>query len=247
MSQESERPKGNGAPRSRHGEPEPDSNKMQGTGATEIVRVDIPTLDSQGNKIVLQGVPVEKDLATGHLSIDPAVVALAEAAYIAKKAGVGPRDLPILLTLYAKAGYFVRGVIPELSKFHKLLFYQSKRLESLGLGDVYVPHQFRNAHGGPVSESLKEDLRQLEKAGLVRVEWSEGVESPTKVELTTEGTATADKLWWATPESVREVSIDVKEDLYPMSGAAIREKVHTEYPLNRRIYVKRQKPKARAA
>lgn len=247
MSQESQRPRGSGAARSRHGEPEPESKKMQMETTTESVRVDIPTVDSQGNRIVLKGVSVEKEVGTGQLLIDPAVVAEAEAAYLAGKEGVEPREVPILLTLYAKAGYFVQGIIPELSKFHKLLFYQSKRLENLGLASVYVPHEFRNARGGPVSESLKDDLARLEKAGIVRVDWSEGVESPTVVELTEQGMVLAERLWVSTPEQVREISIDVKEDLFPMTGAAVRDKVHAEYPGNRRVYSKRQSRRIKAA
>ncbi len=210
----------------------------------EVVQVDIPTIDPEGNRIVLKGVRVEKDSSTGKLSIDPAIVARAEAEFIAARMGVETREVPILLTLFAKAGYFVQGVIPELSKFHKLLFYQWKRLENLGLGRGYAQQDFTNARGGPVSPSLKDDLKTLDKEGLVKVQWSDDVESPTIVELTPKGMSLAEKIWRATPELVREVSIDVKEDLYPMTGRAIREKVHTEYPKERRIYPKRIKAKA---
>ncbi|MFZ0892795.1 MAG: hypothetical protein WB778_08060 [Thermoplasmata archaeon] len=218
---------------------------MEAKGETEMVRVDIPTVDAHGNRIVLQGVRVEKDVSSGRLSIDPALVARAEAEYIASKAGVDPRELPILLMLYARAGYFVQGVVPELSKLHKLLFYQSKRLENLGLGDGYTRHEFRSARGGPVSESLKDDLKKLSEEGFLKVDWSENVENPTKVELTQEGMKLAERIWSFTPGPVRAVSIDVKEDLYPMSGATLRERVHLDYPTNRRIYPKRARGKTR--
>jgi hypothetical protein len=220
---------------------------MEAEMVTQEVRVDIPTVDPHGNRIVLVGVPVKKDVSTGHIQIDPAVVARAEAEYIASKAGVEPRDVPILLTLYAKAGFFVQGVIPELSKFHKLLFYQSKRLENLGLGTGYSRHEFTNARGGPVSVNLKDDLTKLQKQGVLDVEWSENVETPITVKLTEKGMALAEKIWGATPEAVREISIDVKEDLYPMSAASVREKVHSEYPANRRIYPKRARVRSRAS
>jgi|HubBroStandDraft_1064217.scaffolds.fasta_scaffold07472_5 DNA-binding PadR family transcriptional regulator len=245
MSQESQKHKGDGQVRSRREQPEEGSEKMEAEAEMEAVHVDIPTVDSRGNRITLRDVPVEKSRSTGQILIDPAVVARAEAEYIASKLGVEPREVPILLLLYAKAGYFVQGVIPELSKFHKLLFYQSKRLENLGLGTGYVRHEFRNARGGPVSETLKDDLRQLVKEGILAVEWSENVENPTTVSLTDKGMALAEKIWSATPEPIRAVSSEVKEDLYPMSGAAIREKVHGEYPLNRRVYSKRSKHKTR--
>ncbi len=236
MSQESQRQQGDEAARSRHGEPEEVTVEMVERG--EATTVDVRTVDWQGNPILLKSVPAEHDPTTGKVLIEPAVVARAEMVAIASRLGIEGRDVPVLLTLFAEADYFVQGVIPELSKFNKLLFYQWKRLESLGLGEAYIHDEFANARGGPVPIRLKDDLKRLEKAGVVRVKWSESVIDPTVVELTPDGMKLAEKLWWATPEALRHVSIDVKRDLYPMTGAAIRERVHRDYPDARHVYNK---------
>jgi len=177
-----------------------------------------------------------RERSTGRIVIDPSLVARAEAEAIARKFGVEGREVPIILTLYAEAGYFRQGIVLGLSKFHKLLFYQWKRLETIGLGPAFLHDQFTPARGGPVSLHLKSDLEHLKKKGLVEVEWSESVTSPTVVRLTDEGMKLAERLWEASPEPIKDVTVEVKEDLYPMTGAGVREKVHFEYPDERRVY-----------
>lgn len=205
----------------------------------EAVAVDIKTIDAEGRPLVLKGVPAEREPGTGRVILNPATVARAEMSSVAGRFGLEGRDIPVLLALYAKAGYFVQGIVPELSKFNKLLFYQWKRLETLGLGEAYEHHEFGNARGGPVPIGLKGDLQRLEDSGLAKVKWSDSVTDPTVVELTARGMSLAERLWVATPEIIRSVSIDVKADLYPMASAAIRERVHDEFPEARAVYPKR--------
>ncbi|MGP8148442.1 MAG: hypothetical protein ACLQNF_05155 [Thermoplasmata archaeon] len=92
----------------------------------EATTVDVRTVDWQGNPILLKSVPAEHDPTTGKVLIEPAVVARAEMVAIASRLGIEGRDVPVLLTLFAEADYFVQGVIPELSKFNKLLYCPMK-------------------------------------------------------------------------------------------------------------------------
>lgn len=209
--------------------------------ATEEVMVDIPTIDATGNPLTLKRVPVLREVATGKYIIDPQQVARAEAEAIAERFNLEGREVPVLLTLFAEAGYFRPGVVLGLSKFHKLLFYQMKRLETLGLDRAFLHEEFAPARGGPVSLSLKADLKHLEEKGLVAVTWSKDVTSPTVVELTQAGLRLAEKVWRATPEAMKSVAVEVKEDIYPMSGAGMRERAHEEHPRDRRVYTKSRK------
>lgn len=211
--------------------------KVGETGKWVRTATEVKTIDSKGLPLLLKDVPAEKNEATGALRVNPEDVAKAEIEQIAGRQTIEGRHLPLLLMLVAKPGPFKEGAVESKYKLNKMLFYQWKRLANDGLGDSFPRDDFKSARAGPVPIHLKEDLRALEKAGLVTVKWSNHPGASTHVELTAKGLEAAKRLWDEVPGIYRDATVAVKEELFPLTPQTIKEKVHNEFPELVRVYV----------
>jgi len=207
----------------------------------EEITTDIKSVNSEQKAVLLRDVPALKNKKSGKIRVYPAEVAKAEIRDLANQYGLEPRQIPILLMLFAKPGIFREGMVHFKYHMNKMLFYQLEEMRKQKIGETYHHDDFVAAKRGPVPVSLDEDLTNLKKLGLVNVTlipFGKGKKEASKeIELTKQGFEISGKLWKQIPEPLRDTTLDVKKDLFPLSTNAIKEKVHEEYPQYRKMYV----------
>ncbi len=198
--------------------------------------IDLKTVDWKGNRKVIRDVPAERNRKTRRLRVDPEAVARAELRDIAESLGVRERDILLFLLLYAKPGAFQRGYISQKYKLNKMLWYQWKELEKIGLGEAIAHDEFEAEVRGPVPKNLWNDLTRLQKEGLIKNSGGRRAKVTVEVELTEEGEEIASKLFSLVPQPYLVVTSRVKDWLFPLDPETIRQKVHSDYPEMRKIY-----------
>lgn len=196
----------------------------------ECIPQDIPSVDWKGNPIVISNVPVERNKKTGRIRVFARDVARAELRDKAESLDIEERDVLFFLLLYAKPGPFQRGYLAQKYKLNKMLFYQWKELEKIGLGDAIAHDEFEAAPRGPIPKNLWDDLTRLRKRGLIKVSGGRRAEKTVVCELTEEGEKVAGKLWTSVPDSYLVVTTRVKDWLFPLDPEAIKKRVHRDYP-----------------
>jgi len=197
---------------------------------------DIVSVNWKGEEIILKNVPVEKNAKTGLVRVDIDEVLKAEQKLIAEQQSLEPIAVPELLFLFADTRFFRGGEIKEKYKFNKMLFYFWKNLEKQGFGDSYIIDEFLSGRAGPIPKNLKKSMIELEKKGLVKVSWSDNVKKPTLFILTPKGIDASRVIWEQTPDLVKKIVIQVKEEIALLDPTALKEKVHREFPEYRKTY-----------
>ena len=208
--------------------------------------IDMDVTGWKGETLHLTNVPALRNAETGKVRVFPLEVAKAEGKEMARKAGLAdPRQILLLLALYAKPGIFNGGEVFYKYHMNKILFYQWKELEKQGFGEAVVYDEFEPANRGPVPRNITTDLEQLSKAGLLKTEitqWGKGPrDGRISIKLTEQGIKLAEKLWFEAPEEIQETTLKVKELVYPATPEQIRNRVHKEYPEYRTSYVTEDK------
>ena len=156
---------------------------------------------------------------------------------LAAELGIKPRQVPLILLFHAQPGVFQRGFLVNKYKLNKMLFYQWKMLEKMGLGEGFIHDEFIPEKNGPVPKSLFEDLDDLRDKGLIKLSGGKKERKPVEAVLTLEGEHLATKTWCSVAEPYREISTDVKNMIFPLDPKTVKEKVHAEYPEFRKVYV----------
>jgi hypothetical protein len=202
---------------------------------------DLDTKDWRGQTIHLKNVPAIKNVKTGKIGFDPLQLTLAQMVQIAKDFGIEPRDIPLLLTLYAKPPpHFKEGNLYARYHLNKTLFYIWKTLEKKGIGNAFPRDDFGAARAGPVPKNLKDDTRRLQQAGLLKVESHQWGEGPNKTsiltKLTDEGLALSTKLAERVGEPFVSTITEQKQELFILSPETIKERVHRDFPEYRKTY-----------
>jgi len=207
----------------------------------EETQTDLDTVDWRGNTIHLKNVPAIKNKRTGRVCIYPSEVAKAEIRMLAEQYTLKPKDIPLLLMIFAKPGPFREGRVQYKYQINKMLFYQWKEMQRQGLGETFPHYEFEAAARGPVPKNLDKDLKRLEKEGIISLsyeKWGKGPHEASLITtLTTSGIEIAGKLAKRVPEPLKEVTVEVKKELFPLDPLTIREKVHKEYPEYQRTYI----------
>lgn len=208
----------------------------------EETKVDLKTVNWKGDAIHLKNVPAIKNRKTGRICVYPSEVAKAEIRMLADQNDLEPRDIPLLLVLLAKPGPFQKGQVHYKYHLNKMLFYQWKEMQGQGLGETFVHDEFEAAPRGPVPKNLGKDLKRLENKGTVSLsykKWGKGQKEGSLItSLTSSGVKIAAKLASQVPEPLKEVTVEVKKQLFPLDPLAIREKVHREFPEYQKTYVR---------
>jgi hypothetical protein len=203
-------------------------------------KTDLETVNWRGHPIHLKSVPAMKNVKTGEVYYYPSDVAKAEINLLAKKTGLKSRDVPLLLMLVAKPGVFQKGIIQYKYQINKMLFYQWKEMEKLGLGETFPHDKFESAPRGPVPKNLGDDLKRLEEKGIVTLsykKWGKGKkEASLETQLTEKGINIAHSLVGEIPDNLKDVTATVKKQLFCLDPATICKKVHEEYPEYRKTY-----------
>ena len=202
----------------------------------ERVYMNVDTVDWKGEPIRLKRVPVLKNKASGKIWHEPEEVAKAELRQLAETVGVEPRHLPLLLLFSAQPGPFQSGFLHNKYKLNKMLFYQWKELETIGLGEAFNHDEFEAAEKGPIPKHLYADLAELKAKGLIEVSGGPKERKTLTAELTAKGTKAANCLWNSAPPQYREISTKVKTRIFPLNPNTIMERVHKDFPEYRKIY-----------
>jgi hypothetical protein len=168
-------------------------------------------------------------------------VAKAEIKMLAEQHNLEPKDVSLLLILFAKPGPFEEGKVFYKYHLNKMLFYQWKEMQKQGLGETFPRYEFEAAPRGPVPKNLGKDLKRLKEEGILLLsyeKWGKGPKEASLITaLTPEGVRLAAKLARQVLEPLKEVTVEVKNELFPLDPVTIREKVHKEYPEYKRTYV----------
>ena len=203
-------------------------------------KTEIDAYDWKGNPIRLENVPAIKNKETGKIRVRPSEVAKAEIRMLAEKHKLEPRDVALLLTLFAKPGLFKKGEVHCKYHLNKMLFYQWKNMEKRYLGKAFPHDEFRAASKGPIPIHLWNDLRRLEQRKIVSLDhyiWGKDRgEASLVTKLTSDGLKLAEKLWNTVPPDLRETTLVTKEQIFPLNPKTIMKKVHREFPEYRKTY-----------
>ena len=203
-------------------------------------KVNMDSIDWNGKPIRLVDVPAIKNSKTGKIRIYPTDVSRAEFRMLAQKYSLEPRDIALLSMLCAKPGPFKEGEVHFKYHLNKMLFYQWKRMEEIGLGETYPHDDFRPDRRGPVPNNLNNDLQRLKELSLVileRKQWGDSEkDASVKTDLTEKGQQLTEKIWKEIPEPFKEVTLKVKSNLFPLNPKTIRERVHRDYPEFQKTY-----------
>ncbi len=200
------------------------------------VDVDVGTVDWEGKRKIIRNVPAERDSKSGRLRVDPEAVARAELREIADSLGIHERDVLLFLLLQAKPGPFRRGHISQKYKLNKMLWYQWKELEGIGLGEAVAHDEFIAEPRGPVPKNLWDDLTRLKKQNLIRTTGGRRAKVTVEVDLTEDGEEIAKELWNLVPQPYLVVTSRVKDWLFPLDPETIRARVHRDYPEMKKTY-----------
>ncbi|MDG7047337.1 MAG: hypothetical protein JRN53_07140 [Nitrososphaerota archaeon] len=205
------------------------------------MEIEMDSLDLQGRNIVhLQGVPVLKNIRTGEFGVNPNDVMKVQLRILAEQENVEPRDISLLALLRASVGSFQVNCLHNRYRLNKMLFYQWKELEKIGLGEAYDHDVFQAKSKGPVPIHLDEDIRRLQEKGLVKVtidQWGKKSYQGSKdTELTPKGKKIAQEILSRLPEDFIQITAEVKKKLYNLDPSSIKDKVHREYPEYRTGY-----------
>jgi len=203
--------------------------------------IEMESVNWRGRTIHLRNVPAIRNTKTGNVRVYPSEVAKAEVRMLAEEYDLEPRDVCLLLMLLAKPGPFKKGYVQFKYQINKMLFYQWKEMEKQGLGDTFPHDEFEAAPRGPIPKNLDADLKRLEKKSIVSLSYKKWGKGPKEASVTTTltsfGVKVATKLVREVPKPLKEVTVVVKEQLFPLDPMTIREKVHQDFPKYQKIYV----------
>jgi len=197
---------------------------------------DVNTVDWKGNPIKIANAPALQDKKTGRIWYEPQAIARAEFRQFADSLGLIPRQIPLLLMFYAQPGSFQRGYLNNKYKLNKMLFYQWKELEKVGLGEAFEHDEFVKDKKGPVPKNLYDDLRTLADRGLINVSGGPKEHKTLTADMTKDGHHIAENIWKYVPPQYKEITTTVKSWLFPLNPNTIKDRVHEDYPEFRKIY-----------
>ena len=192
----------------------------------EGLEVDLRVFNDKGRELIIHKVPAKK--INDEVWIRPELVVKAKLDEIAEQYGLIPRQLMLLLLLEAPMGNFQEGFIFRKYNLNKMLFYQWKELERIGLGGTFDTYTFKAEKRGPVPMELSDDLDELSNKKIVEV--TGGKNSTLHVKLSKDGEDKVKSLWNEFDTSFQEISKKVKDKIMPLDPEHLKEMVHTEYP-----------------
>lgn len=201
---------------------------------------DVEAYDWKGKPIYIKRVPALQNIKTGKIRVEASEVAKAEMQMIAQEHCLESRDVALLLMLYAKPGLFKEGEVHYKYHLNKMLFYQWMNTEK-EFGDSLPHDSFRAADKGPIPVNLWDDLKRFEKHGLIELKfdrWGKTkAEASLKTILTQSGLKLADELWKKVDPEIRKITLETKEEIFPLDPETVMKKVHKEFPEYKKTYV----------
>lgn len=197
--------------------------------------VGVDSVDWQGNEITLENVPAERLGKEVRVRLDD--IMKAEQQYLASKYKLNPRNIHELLLLYAAPRFIKGGYIEQKFRFNKMLFHEWKELERLGYGDSYIFDEFGSARAGPVPITLRNDLVELDKKGIIKARWERQPGKSCRFELTKQGEKVAKSIWDNTPTDIKAMVLKTKEELFLIDAEQLKHHFHKRYPEYKKDYI----------
>lgn len=192
----------------------------------ENLEIDLRVYDDKGKEFVVHKVPVKK--IKNEVWVKPELVVKARLDEMTERYGIKPRQAMLLLLLEAPLGNFQEGFVFRKYNLNKMLFYQWKELEKIGLAGSFDTYTFKAETRGPVPLELSDDLVELSNKKIIEI--TGGTKSTLNVKLSKEGETVAKSLWNEFDKSFQEISKRVKDKIMPLDPEHLKEMVHTEYP-----------------
>ena len=214
--------------------------------------------NSEGEKIELEEVPVIQEGEKGEEFFSFADILRAEQKRVAKKFDLSINHINELLALYAPVKSKIKG-IKQKFRFNKIIFYIGEGIKN-EFGENILEHDSIYAAGaGPIPEHLEEDIKYLNKNGLVHTYIKYNNKKIPKsdqnydklmkkkagsgvVVLTEKGEELSEELWIEMDKSFGDEFLDIitktKEKIIYMDTEQLKEKVHSEYPGWKKDYTK---------
>lgn len=193
---------------------------------TQGMEIDLKVFNDRGRELTVHKVPAIK--IDHEVWVKPEVVVKTRLDEIAFSHGIKPRESMLLLLMYAPLGNFQGGFVFRKYNLNKMLFYQWKELEKIGLGNSFEKYTFKADKRGPVPAELRDDLENLVQKKLI--EKTGGQNSTLHAKLTPVGEGLAKKVWNEFDMEYQEISKKVKDKILPLDPGHLKEIVHSEYP-----------------
>lgn len=218
----------------------------------QIVKEDIEGVDLKGQSILLRNLQIEVDSQRGVRRVKLEDLVAAEQSALAEREEIKPQQITELLFLYAKPSFDKGGYVYQKYRFNKGIFYLKERLLGANLASSLVFGPIAAGRAGPIPTYLSADLVELYNKGLVNLlaikdkkKVGEGPDllsarksdASIRCELTEKGERVAKSLWENSPEDVKHVVLEVKEELFLISAEDLKKKVHRDYPIYKKTYI----------
>jgi DNA-binding PadR family transcriptional regulator len=199
---------------------------------------DIISVDLKGNEINLKNVPAQINKKTKIVKVFIDDVIKAEQKYVATENSLDdPRQIQILLLLYAEPKYITRGYVKQTFRFNKMLFDLWQRMKKNDFGDSYIHDEFVSGRAGPIPKNLKPLMNKLAERDLVKVSWSKRPGISSEFVLTDEGTKIAKSVWENIPDEIKLMILKTKEEWFLVDATQMKHIFHKKYPEYKKTYV----------
>lgn len=198
------------------------------------IEVNLKVFDDKGRRKELRKVPAVK--IDSEVWVNPEAVVKIQLDEIALENQLKPRQLMLILSMYSPLGNFQGGFVFSQYHLNKILFYQWKELERIGLGGAFDRYTFMADKKGPVPKELVSDMDELSAEGVIEKTGGAGKHKTLHAKLTERGMKVAEKLWNAVESVYLEITKEVKDEILPLDPVHLKEKVHSEYPEFRTKY-----------
>ncbi|MCP6718617.1 MAG: hypothetical protein KJI71_00110 [Patescibacteria group bacterium] len=218
-------------------------------------KTSIKVLDVKNKKAELEDIPLYREEDTGDELYLFSDLIKADERRIAKKYGISEYNIFELALLYADVKQRKKAIRQKF-RFNKMLFYIEKKFEEEYGEDSFLFDEMGAARAGPIPVHLGEDIKDLNEKKYIEIylvrdgkkisgskeNW-EKFKHTASIEciLTRKGHRLAKEIWEELDIRMKEIIVEVKEDLMYIDTELLMQKVHDEYPEYRKNYTENDK------
>lgn len=218
-------------------------------------KTNIKILDGKNKKAELEDIPLYLEEETGEELYLFSDLIKADERRIAKKYGISEYNIFELALLYADVKQRKKAIRQKF-RFNKMLFYIKKKMEEEYGKDSFIFDKMGQARAGPIPAHLGDDIKDLKEKKYIEIylikdgkkiagskeNW-EKLKHTASIEciLTRKGHRLAKELWQELDMRMKEIIVEVKENLMYIDTEELKRKVHNEYPEYKKNYIDNDK------
>jgi len=215
-------------------------------------KTNIKVLDGNNKKAELEDIPLYIEEGTEEELYLFSDLIKADQRRIAKKYEINEYNIFELALLYADVKQRKKAIRQKF-RFNKMLFYIWKKFEEEYGKDSFIFDKMGQARAGPIPIHLFDDIKDLNEKKYIEIylvkdgkkiagskeNW-EQFKSTASIEciLTRKGHRLAEKIWRELDIRMKEIIVEVKENLMYIDTELLKQKVHKEYPEYKKDYTK---------